>query len=139
MGFRKHQEEGRLVVYVDETWFTIRMHHSKEWVDTTQLNTSVIFSRQVPPGEGERYVVVAGGTEEGFIDESFLYYPAKNTTADYHGGMNSTLFIRWLISQVLPALAEPSVLVLENAPYHSQLIEETRCPTTATRKAEIVK
>ncbi|XP_076069860.1 uncharacterized protein LOC143041731 [Oratosquilla oratoria] len=53
--------------------------------------------------------------------------------------MNSDLFIRWLTSQLLPGLVEPSVLVLDNAPYHSQLTEETRCPTTATRKAEIVK
>lgn len=136
---RKHREEGKQVVYVDETWFTTRMHHSKEWVDTTQHNTSATFSRQVPPGEGERLVVVAGGTDEGFIDESFLCYTAKNKTGDYHGEMNSALFIRWLTSQLLPALAEPSVLVLDNAPYHSQLTEESRCPTTATRKAEVVK
>ncbi|KAK8404000.1 hypothetical protein O3P69_000215 [Scylla paramamosain] len=93
----------------------------------------------MPAREGERFVIVAGGTDEGFIDESFLCYPAKNKTGDYHGEMNSALFIRWLTSQLLPALAEPSVLVQDNAPYHSQLTEETRCPTTGTKKAEIVK
>ncbi|XP_076035739.1 uncharacterized protein LOC143021858 [Oratosquilla oratoria] len=85
------------------------------------------------------FVVVAGDTDEGFIDESFLCYPVKNKIGDYHGEMNSALFIRWLTSQLLPAFVEPSVLVLDNAPYHSQLTEETRCPTTATRKTEIVK
>ncbi|XP_076065144.1 uncharacterized protein LOC143039173 [Oratosquilla oratoria] len=86
-----------------------------------------------------RFVVVAGGTDEGFNDESFLCYLAKNKTGDYHGETNSALFIRWLTSQLLPALVEPSVVVLDNAPYHSQLTEETRCPTTATRKEAIVK
>ena len=37
---RKHRVEGKQLVYVDETWFTTRMHHSKEWVDTTQASSA---------------------------------------------------------------------------------------------------
>ena len=53
--------------------------------------------------------------------------------------MTSILLIRWLTSQLLPALAETSVLVMDNATYHSQLTEETRCLTIVTRKVDIVK
>ena len=136
---KEHRREGRKVVYVDETWFTTRMHHSKEWIDSTQPDTSSSYSRQVPPGEGERFVVVGAGTDQGFVEDSFLYYAAKNKSGDYHGEMNSTIFLRWLTSQLLPMLEGPSVLVMDNAPYHSQLTEESRCPNTATKKADLLK
>lgn len=135
---KNHRENGNQVVYLDETWFTTRMCHNREWVDRTQSPTSATYSRQVPPGDGERFVVVAAGTEEGFIDGSFLCFPAKNTTGDYHGEMNGELFMRWLTTCLLPSLNEPSVLVLDNAPYHGILTEESRCPTSSTKKNDLL-
>ncbi|XP_064088320.1 uncharacterized protein LOC135202790 [Macrobrachium nipponense] len=126
---RRQREAGRVVVYVDETWFTTRMAHNREWADTTQDITSPTYSRQVPPGEGERFVVVAAGTNEGFIDGSYLCYLAKTNQGDYHGEMNAKLFKQWLTTQLLPSLPEPSVLVLD-----STLLEESRCPTSATKR-----
>ena len=136
---RQFRDGGRQVVYLDETWFTTRMSHNKEWVDTTQSSTSATYSRQVPPGEGERFVMVAAGTCKGFIEDSFLCYTARNNSGDYHGEMNTELFERWLTSKLLPSLDEPSVLVIDNAPYHSHLTEESHCPTTSTKKADIIK
>ncbi|KAF0301523.1 hypothetical protein FJT64_026213 [Amphibalanus amphitrite] len=135
---KQHRENGHQIVYVDETWFTTRMCHSREWVDNTQAATSATYSRQVPPGDGERFIVVAAGSEEGTIDGSFLSFVSKNRSGDYHGEMNSELFIRWLTSHLLPSLSRPSALVLDNAPYHSVLTEESRCPTSATRKADLI-
>ena len=135
---KRHPDSGHQILYLDETWFTTRMSHGKEWVDATQPSTSATHSRQVPPGDGERFIMVAAGTESGFIDESVLSFVARNKSDDYHGEMNSELFQRWLTTRHLPALDEPSVLVLDNAPYHSMLSEESRCPTSATRKADLV-
>ena len=82
--------------------------------------------------------MVAAGTNNGFIQDSYLSFEAKNTTGDYHGEMNRDLFMRWLTTSLLPSLSEPSVLVLDNAPYHSMLTDEGRCPTSATKKADLV-
>lgn len=61
------------VLYIDETWFTTRMHPSREWVGTSQSDTSDSYSRQVPPGERVRFVVVVAGTVNGFIEDCFLF------------------------------------------------------------------
>ncbi|XP_068207625.1 uncharacterized protein [Palaemon carinicauda] len=136
---RHQREEGRVVIYIDETWFTTRMAHNREWADTTQNITSPTYSGQVPPGEGERFVVVAAGTNEDFIDGSYLCYLAKTNQGDYHGEMNAKLFKQWLTTQLLPSLPKPFVLMLDNAPYHSTLLEGSRCPTSATKKADLVR
>ncbi|KAK3883820.1 hypothetical protein Pcinc_005894 [Petrolisthes cinctipes] len=128
---RRHREEGRQVVYLDETWFTTRMNQSLELVNNTQPATSITNSIT---REGESFLVVAAGIAGGFIENSFLCFPAKNTSGDYHGEMNGELFLRWLRSNLLLSLAEPLVLVIDNAPYHSQLTEESRYPTTPTKK-----
>ncbi|XP_066981095.1 uncharacterized protein [Macrobrachium rosenbergii] len=87
---------------------------------------------------GERFVVAAGGTADGFI-EGLPLLPAKNTSGDYHGEMNGEMFLRWLTTQLLPLLEEPSVLVMDNAPYHSIMTEENRCPTTATWISDLIE
>ena len=64
-----------------------------------------------------------------------LFFKAKTSQGDYHNEMNRENFMRWLNERLLPNLPPNSVLVVDNAPYHNR--QEDKCPTTATRKAEI--
>ena len=51
--------------------------------------------------------------------------------------MNGPHFEDWFEKKVLPALPDKSVVVMDNAKYHSRMTEESKRPTTSWRKAEI--
>ena len=53
--------------------------------------------------------------------------------------MNGEIFQHWVTTQLLPLLEQPSVLVMDNAPYHSILTEESRCPTSGTRISDLIE
>jgi hypothetical protein len=50
--------------------------------------------------------------------------------------MNGENFEHWVLTQLLPNLEEPSVIIMYNAPYHSILLEKP--PTHSWRKDEII-
>ena len=49
--------------------------------------------------------------------------------------MNGSNFFKWVKEKLNPNLPPKSVLVVDNAPYHN--LQEDKCPTQASRKAEI--
>jgi transposase len=42
--------------------------------------------------------------------------------------MNSFVFLEWFKNQLMPALNNPSMVVLDNASYHNVKTEDTVCP-----------
>ncbi|KAJ8914827.1 hypothetical protein NQ315_014839 [Exocentrus adspersus] len=52
-----------------------------------------------------------------------------------HGEMNEANFLYWFEHRLLPNLAEPSTIVMDNASYHSTVVN--KMPTTASKKADI--
>ncbi|KAF5286544.1 hypothetical protein FQR65_LT12548 [Abscondita terminalis] len=49
--------------------------------------------------------------------------------------MDAATFENWLKQQLLPNLQEPSLIILDNASYHSRLIEKT--PSSTWKKEEL--
>ena len=66
-----YKNDNTKIVYVDETWLTTRTCHSRKWVDTKQPVTNSTYSRQLPLGEGERFLLIAGRTVDGFVLGSY--------------------------------------------------------------------
>jgi hypothetical protein len=61
----------------------------------------------------------AGTRREGLIDDCDLVILAKSKDGDYHQEMNSVVFLEWFENQLMPALKNPSLVVLDNASYHN--------------------
>ncbi|KAL1487863.1 hypothetical protein ABEB36_015513 [Hypothenemus hampei] len=86
--------------------------------------------------EGKRFIVLHAGTSEGFVNDAALIYSTKSQLADYHGDMNADIFFKWLKEKLIPNLNEPSLIIMDNAPYHSILIEWQ--PTSLWTKSQII-
>jgi hypothetical protein len=52
---------------------------------------------------------------EGLIDGCDLVFLAKSKDGDYHQEMNNFVFLEWFENQLMPALKNPSLVVLDNA------------------------
>lgn len=81
-----------------------------------------------------KYFVV--GSSTGFVDGGELIFQANKSDGDYHSEMDAHNFEKWF-KTILPKLDKDSVVVMDNASYHSR--RKDKVPTTATKKAEIQK
>lgn len=138
---RKYREEGRHIYYLDETWVNAGDCTSKTWVDNTIESPRDAFLKGLttgsknPPGKGKRLIVLHIGSEDGFVPDGLLCFESKKTT-DYHEEMDGNTFYNWM-TNILPRLKENSVIVMDNAPYHS--VKKEKIPNTSTRKADIIE
>ncbi|XP_022160668.1 uncharacterized protein LOC111026831 [Myzus persicae] len=112
----------------------------KIWVDKTIKSHRDTFLSGLstgapnPTGKGKRLIIVHIGSEEGFVNGGLLVFESKKGSADYHDEMNGDSFFDW-IKGVIPLLKDNSVIVMDNAPYHSVKVE--RCPTMSWKKIDI--
>jgi transposase len=126
----RQNKDTRPIVYLDETW--VNQNHSQS---IARQHDSMVGPK-IPTGKGGRLIVVhAGCAKYGFIQNSKLVFRSNTgNSTDYHSQMNSEVFKSWF-TQMLNSLEEPSVIVMDNASYHSTLIDNF--PKINTRKADV--
>lgn len=121
----------RPVIFLDETWIYSKGNKGKSWQDKS------VKSVRKPEGfDGKRYIIVHAGSERGFIDGASLVFASKTKVGDYHAEMNSKKFEEWITSQLMPYLPANSLIIMDNAPYHSVVLNKV--PNTSSRKQEII-
>lgn len=119
-------------LYMDETWIFSKGGMKRIWQD--ENIKSIKHSGSAT--EGKRHIVVHAGGKQGFVKDAGLIFSSKSKSADYHDNMNTDMYTKWLREKLLPSLTEPSVIVIDNAPYHSEVIH--RQPTSGWKKDEII-
>ncbi|XP_060855338.1 uncharacterized protein LOC132933017 [Metopolophium dirhodum] len=137
---RKYREQRRTIYYLDETWVNAGDCNDRIWRDNTVTSHRDAFLSGLSTGapnpttRGKRLIVVHIGSNEGFVDGGLLVFESKKDSSDYHQEMNVDVFFDWL-KDVIPLLKDNSVIVMDNAPYHSVKLE--KCPTLSWKKVEI--
>lgn len=90
---------------------------------------------RAPSGRGCHLIMLHAGCEKGFVKEACLVFRAKETSDDYHPEMDGNRFEKWFVEQLLPNTEPSSVVVMDNASYHSVHLEKV--PSLSTRKGDI--
>lgn len=138
---RKFRREKKPIVFLDETWVNVGLTTSKVWQDTT-INTpmdafmaGLTTGLKEPTERGPRFVIVHAGGERGFVKDGKMVFLAKKGTQDYHDEMDSARFENWFEENLLPNLEPETVIVMDNAPYHSR--KKETIPNTKSLKDDI--
>ncbi|XP_068250573.1 uncharacterized protein [Palaemon carinicauda] len=102
-------------------------------------NVSVEYTSTVKGAEswfkGASYIISLAGGKDGFIPGALMIRPVN--AEDYEETMNHDIFKEWFLHQLLPNIPSKSLIVMDNAPYHSKLLK--KAPTRITSKSETVK
>lgn len=122
------REEGGPIVFMDETYIHTSHSPRKGWQTDGIAHTT-------PIGKGDRIIIVHAGSEDRFVKGAGLIFKSKSTSGDYHDDMNFTNYQKWIREKLIPNLPPKTTLIIDNAPYHN--VQVDRCPTAATKKADI--
>lgn len=84
---RKYREEGRNLIFLDETWVNAHHRLHKCWTDSD----GTAFS--VKSGKGGRLIVLHAGWKEDWIPNCCDIFRGKTGSGDYHTEMNIQHFM----------------------------------------------
>jgi len=94
--------------------------------------------RKLPTARGQRVIILHAGGSNGWVDCALFLACKKMSVAaaDYHYDMDSGVFEDWFENKLIPGLPPNSVIVLDNAAYHSR--QSLKIPNMGTKKSDIL-
>lgn len=137
---KEHRIASKNIYFLDETWVNAGHVRTKAWGDSTIKNEKDAYRAGLsngpgaPTGKGRRPIILHIGSEKGFVEGGLLLFESKSTK-DYHEEMDGEKFLNWFIN-IIPKLEPGSVVVMDNAPYHS--VKSEKIPTPQWNKQQII-
>ena len=122
-------------MYTDETWANAHDGRERTWVEHDEVTGGTKGGIRKPSGKGNRLIILHAGGQDGWIEGADLVFQSKKSTGDYHDEMNSERYEEWFHDQLLPNVTPNSLVVIDNASYHSRRLEAV--PTMSSRKGEM--
>lgn len=118
----RENNDSRTIIYLDETF--VNENHSKN------------EGFKAPARNGDGLIVCyAGSSSGGYVPNSKLVFQSKSRNCHSNRSqMNSEMFKSWFV-RMMRNLDKPSIIVMDNAPYHCALID--KLPKKNARKADI--
>lgn len=126
------RNKGQDIYYLDETWFDSHDTTRRAWTDDSMKSRV-----NVPHNRGKRICILHCGGSNGWVNDALLLTSKyiKDSSLDYHQDIESTIFESWFEETLLPKIKPNSVIVLDNASYHSR--QTKKIPTKYSNKATI--
>ncbi|XP_060880057.1 uncharacterized protein LOC132951981 [Metopolophium dirhodum] len=139
---RKYREEDRTIYYLDETLLNAGDFMDQVLKDKSIVHKHDAFNKGIKTdlenltGNGNHLILFHIGSNKGFLKGGLLCLESKMSSSDYHDEISGDHFKEWFES-ILPCLEPNSIVVMDNASYHSTKAEQI--PTPSTKKAEILE
>ncbi|XP_063227559.1 uncharacterized protein LOC134533809 isoform X4 [Bacillus rossius redtenbacheri] len=133
MGFSWKTVDGRKALIENENIVLQRIDFLRKYKEEKERGANFIFV-------DETWIFQRGTVSKSWQDKSLQSAKRRTVgdgqkTADYHGEMNGETFLMWF-EDMLVHLQEPSVIIMDNASYHSTQVEKT--PTTNWTKDALI-
>ncbi|XP_031829397.1 uncharacterized protein LOC116425591 [Nomia melanderi] len=122
---QEYRAQNRNIIYLTETWVDSSLRFSKCWQheDASEGSQGTSFPL--------RLLILHAGGRNGFVQSAEMIYKVTNSQ------MNATNFEKWIKEKLLPNIPAKSVIVMDNAPYHS--VQLNRPPSKYAKKEDMVK
>ena len=120
-------------IYLDESY--VNKNHSNDYIWYSGEDGPWV---QKPTGKGDRLIIMNAMNTNGWIPGAKLVFKSTRKTGDYHGQMNWELFNKWFVEMLLPNIPNNSIIIMDNASYHTRLSEYSP-PTSLSSKSKIIE